>query len=135
MDIPKYRAASSLVSTSLVQKIVFAVIRSATCFNSSAIATLIKVLRCKVTMKKQYRLYRCIYQYIGKYIDNKKGGYQTALKISSTTLYPFGTLAACFRDCDVFLILKTSSMQDSGNNISTPFFHNGFPLLNLLSKV
>lgn len=32
-----YLEASSLVKTSLVQKIVFAVIRSATCFKSSAI--------------------------------------------------------------------------------------------------
>lgn len=35
--MPKYLAASSLVSTSFVQLIMFAVIRSATCFNSSLI--------------------------------------------------------------------------------------------------
>lgn len=43
MEIPKYLAASSLVSTSFVQKIVFAVIRSATCFNSSLIVLILRV--------------------------------------------------------------------------------------------
>jgi len=41
LEIPKYRAASSLVKTSLVVKIVFAVIRSATCLISSVFISLI----------------------------------------------------------------------------------------------